>query len=675
MKDKRIGSGYLPGALVLAVLLCVAVLFRAQVAHAQEDPVTFSSYSLQANRLESMGTPPNGTSGTDGCSVEIDFVFDDELELTDAKAAAASFQVGDTLTVQPLSYPEVQVRGNVLEYTAGVTFMPGGIITFKPATIEGVTCGGKPVCIAEDFMTVVPTGLRFHVTELKTGTETEPASVTIEIDKSAVVRSMNHILWTSNGESLYEGTGTAQTTAAHHHNYWSFTLKDSADFIKAGFSADGYSVTVQDDTVTLKANKAVPGEYLGIYNYDDNFLKQYGFALSDHVSGLAPQTPDPTPDIAERCVVEIADKAVWTGAALEPEVKLTDGFHNGVYSYELTRDQDYIVTYENNTDWKSTARVLITDIGSYKGTIEKTFRITKDLTADMFEVDTADETFKGGAYLKEVTSPAGLVSGKDYAVSYQNNAFPGTSTIRIDGIGDYSGSLEYTYTIHPVAITEDMFTVDTAEKVYTGGEIRPDVALNGVSGVTYKAVYSDNINAGTGTITVTGTKNYGGELIYTFPISRAPLSRDLFKVSTAARTYTGKALKAAVTSDLVKGTDYTLRYSDNVKVGKASVTITGAGNYQGTLTYTYTIKPAKAVITKAACGKKKLTLKWKDAGAASYQVFYRASGSGKWSKKTVKTTSAVLKSLKKGKKYQVYIVSVSGKYKIKSSVRTTGKIR
>ena len=62
----------------------------------------------------------------------------------------------------------------------------------------------------------------------------------------------------------------------------------------------------------------------------------------------------------------------------------------------------------------------------------------------------------------------------------------------------------------------------------------------------------------------------------------------------AAQTYSGSAIKPTITvkngtTTLKNGTDYTVTYSNNTKVGTATVTITGKGNYIGTITKTFTI--------------------------------------------------------------------------------------
>jgi len=56
---------------------------------------------------------------------------------------------------------------------------------------------------------------------------------------------------------------------------------------------------------------------------------------------------------------------------------------------------------------------------------------------------------------------------------------------------------------------------------------------------------------------------------------------------------------------LVSSTDYTVSYSDNIKVGTAKVTVTGKGNYTGSKTATFTItKASNQAATSITCKKK-----------------------------------------------------------------------
>jgi len=78
----------------------------------------------------------------------------------------------------------------------------------------------------------------------------------------------------------------------------------------------------------------------------------------------------------------------------------------------------------------------------------------------------------------------------------------------------------------------------------------------------------------------------------------APVNISKCAVTVKDQTYTGKALKPAVTvkygkAKLVKGTDYIVSYKNNKGAGTATVTLTGKGDYTGTRKVTFTIKPAK----------------------------------------------------------------------------------
>ena len=78
-------------------------------------------------------------------------------------------------------------------------------------------------------------------------------------------------------------------------------------------------------------------------------------------------------------------------------------------------------------------------------------------------------------------------------------------------------------------------------------------------------------------------------------LSRISISKASVTLSTSIYAYDGKAKKPGVTvklngKTLKNGTDYTVSYSNNTKVGTAKVTITGKGNYTGSVSKTYSIK-------------------------------------------------------------------------------------
>ena len=105
---------------------------------------------------------------------------------------------------------------------------------------------------------------------------------------------------------------------------------------------------------------------------------------------------------------------------------------------------------------------------------------------------------------------------------------------------------------------------------------------------------------------VKGGKNVSGTNVvcWTFTGSKAqkwklvrPTVTDATVTGLSSRYYTGKAIKPnpkVVVGGLIltKGTDYTLSYKNNVKVGTATVTIKGKGSYSGSVSKIFKILPS-----------------------------------------------------------------------------------
>lgn len=81
------------------------------------------------------------------------------------------------------------------------------------------------------------------------------------------------------------------------------------------------------------------------------------------------------------------------------------------------------------------------------------------------------------------------------------------------------------------------------------------------------------------------------------------ISQGQLTLSFSSLTYTGSPIQATGTTltvggtTLTEGTDYTLSYSDNVKVGTATATATGIGACTGSLKTTFDIAPADMSLT------------------------------------------------------------------------------
>ena len=206
-----------------------------------------------------------------------------------------------------------------------------------------------------------------------------------------------------------------------------------------------------------------------------------------------------------------------------------------------------------------------------------------------------------------------LKKGTDYTVSYKNNKNAGTATVTIKGTGSYKGKVTKNFTISKCSVGSDDGTepglgmaFGYSTPAFTGSAQKPIyVELLGTGtrsayrlkkGTDYRITYKNNINAGTATFTVTGIGNFTGSYTGKFMISQANLP--YIATATLSKTtykYNGKARKPSVKvvnkwgKTLKKGTDYTVTYSNNKKVGTATVKITGKGNYKGTITKTFKI--------------------------------------------------------------------------------------
>ena len=123
----------------------------------------------------------------------------------------------------------------------------------------------------------------------------------------------------------------------------------------------------------------------------------------------------------------------------------------------------------------------------------------------------------------------GIGRGTDYGFSCSRTSQVGTyyDDFAIGGLGNYTGEIKFTWSITPREVTP---TITVADGTYNGGNpVQPTVTLTDDLGNTidpkeYDVSYSDNTNAGTGTVTVTDKEggNYVlGTASTTFTINKA----------------------------------------------------------------------------------------------------------------------------------------------------------
>ena len=221
-----------------------------------------------------------------------------------------------------------------------------------------------------------------------------------------------------------------------------------------------------------------------------------------------------------------------------------------------------------------------------------------------------------------------------------------------------------------ISISKASVTLSTSIYAYDGKAKKPGVTvkLNGKTlknSTDYTVSYSNNTKVGTATVKITGKGNYTGSVSKTFKI------KNNFKKATVSgisnKSYTGKNITQSITvkyngKTLKNGTDYTVSYSSNKKIGTATVKIAGKGSYTGTITKTFKINPAKQEIQKLTAKSKAFFVDWAQKGSASgYEIQYATNSKFTSAKKVTitsnKTDKTTVSKLSGKKKYYVRVRS------------------
>ena len=221
-----------------------------------------------------------------------------------------------------------------------------------------------------------------------------------------------------------------------------------------------------------------------------------------------------------------------------------------------------------------------------------------------------------------------------------------------------------------ISISKASVTLSTSTYAYDGKAKKPGVTvkLNGKTlknGTDYTVSYSNNTKVDTAKVTITGKGNYTGSVSKTYSIKNNFKKATVSGISTKA--FTGKNITQSITvkyngKTLKNGTDYTVSYSNNKKIGTATVKIAGKGSYTGTITKTFKINPAKQEIQKLTAKSKAFFVDWAQKGSATgYEIQYATNSKFTSAKKVTitnnKTDKTTVSKLSGKKKYYVRVRS------------------
>lgn len=350
----------------------------------------------------------------------------------------------------------------------------------------------------------------------------------------------------------------------------------------------------------------------------------------------------------------------YTGEEIAPEV-VSVTYQDAEGKTQTISAENYDCYYQNNQAVGSKAEVILVAKGEkYSGSASQKFTIAKCPITEASISTVSGATYNGKEQKPKVTiryNGKTLQENKDYKLTYKENikasvknedgTWTNKAYVTITGKGNFQGTTEKKYfRISPKSIADISVKV-TAEnlaesKSAQAVKITVTDGTTKVAAANYKiteleaaeGTSAENVDttkwkvkgAGTYTATVQGQGNYTGTKKVTFRVVDASHLISKATVTTQTKYYTGTAVRLDQEELVVKfgskgnpltiNTDYTVSYTNNIKAGKATVTVTGIGAYAGTKTATFKIAPRNLVQTGTEVAENKAA----QTGYLSYEI-------------------------------------------------------
>ena len=365
----------------------------------------------------------------------------------------------------------------------------------------------------------------------------------------------------------------------------------------SGLTAKTYTGKAQTQSITVKyRNKTLKNGKDYTVSYQNNINAGTAYVIikgKGSYSGTVKRSFTIKPAIIyKQCTFYKIASQYYTGSQIKPVPKIKNG------TTTLKNGTDFTLTYQNNVN-KGTAKVYIKGKGNYSGSCSLTFSITARPVSTL-KITVPSVTYNGKAQKPAVTVKYNnykFKNGTDYTLSYKNNTKIGTATVTVKGKGKLSGTKSVTFKINAKPIKNAVITYNNS-LTYNGSTLSPAVTVKYGNATLkkntdYTVAYSNNVNAGTGTITITGKGIYGGSVKKTFTIKKLGISASAVS-GTGNKVYTGSAIKPVPAvkvggRTLKNGTDFTVSYKNNTEPGTATLKVTGKGNYSGSVSKTFKI--------------------------------------------------------------------------------------
>lgn len=285
-----------------------------------------------------------------------------------------------------------------------------------------------------------------------------------------------------NQKDIYDGTSQAPTSPLFAEGELSYQYRKSGD--TDYISGKPTNAGIYDIRVTIKEN---------------NEKVDVGYQIK----------PKP---FSNKFTVQVkGDKFVHTGTAITPKITLMDG------TTTLIEGTDYTLDYENNIALGN-AKIIITGIGNYEGTLNQEFTIVGTSKLEIVCTNMQQLTYNGKSQLPEYTVKCGsdVITDAIVEIQYRDPntgeyidgqpMHAGVYTIRLtakkEGYED-SDILERKVTINPKEVT---VTWENLNFTYNGQIQKPTGTLTGLidgDSCVLSISADDNKNAGTYTARAT----------------------------------------------------------------------------------------------------------------------------------------------------------------------------
>ncbi len=275
----------------------------------------------------------------------------------------------------------------------------------------------------------------------------------------------------------------------------------------------------------------------------------------------------------------------WTGSPLAPEPAVTYGGNT------LTKDSDYTLTYTNNTT-VGKATVTVSGLGIYTGTISEDFFIVAFVYTLITDGSSA---YGNGAYITDIVGgvEAAIIPTTLGGMSVVSATLPGLSLTSLD-VSAATG-LKFLDCSNNSLTTLDVSA--TTQLRYLDCQYNELISLDISNNTQLVILYCGN-NSIIHTSALQDWLAVSGHDGSISPQTTIDISGVTITFGSDGYEYTGSEIvpepvitysNGTDTVTLVRGTDYTVSYSDNIEIGTATVTLTGINNFRSTASKTFEI--------------------------------------------------------------------------------------